>query len=363
MAVGNTTGTLLRFTLFGESHGVAIGGIIDGFPAGFEVNTAFIDEMLAQRSSTTARYETRRKESDEVEFLSGIVNGRTIGSPVAFLIRNKNNRGSDYESLKDVFRPGHADWVYYQKYGIHPQPGGGRASGRETAARVVAGALAIDFLKGQGIEIGSFVSEIAGIHAQVDSTTISVQEVLQSDLYCPDSDASRKMNAFLEKLADENDSAGGVVSTFVRGLPAGLGEPVFAKISSLLAAAALSIPAARGVDFGDGLTASTLLGSEFNDVMHSVNGKTVFATNHSGGIQAGISNGNTLLMRTFFRPPSSIAKVQQTVDLKGNQVQIEVKGRHDVCFVPRAAVVVSSMVALVIMDLFLQKKSYDLGGK
>lgn len=359
MAAGNTIGTLLRLTLFGESHGSAIGGVIDGFPAGFTINFNSIANALLQRSPSGLLHETSRKEPDEVEFLSGIANGKTNGSPIAYFIRNKNVRSSDYNSLKNVFRPGHADWVYYQKYGIQPQSGGGRASGRETAARVVAGAIAMDFLKKQGIEIGSFVSEIAGVRAYVDLEKVSMQSVLQANLFCPDLNASQKMKEALDLLVANNDSAGGTITTFVRGLPAGLGEPVFGKISSQLAAAALSIPAVRGVDFGDGFGASSLSGSEFNDSMTNENGKIGFSSNHSGGIQAGISNGNTLVMHTWFRPPSSIGKMQQSISNKGEAVSIVVDGRHDACFVPRAAVIVSSMAALVVMDLWLQKKSYD----
>lgn len=363
MAAGNTIGTLLRLTLFGESHGSAIGGVIDGFPAGFTINSDSVTAALLQRSPSGYLHETSRKEPDEVEFLSGISNGKTNGSPIAYSIRNKNVRSNDYNSLKNVFRPGHADFVYYQKYGIQPQSGGGRASGRETAARVVAGAIVMDFLKMQGIEIGSFVSEIAGIKTNIDVEKVTMQTVLNSDLYCPDLHASQKMKEALDILVAERNSAGGTITTYVRGLPAGLGEPVFGKISSQLAAAALSIPAARGVDFGDGFGTASLTGSEFNDSMTTKNGKPVFKSNHSGGIQAGISNGNTLVMHTWFRPPSSIGKMQESISPDGNAVNLVVEGRHDACFVPRAAVVVSSMVAIVVMDLLLQKKSYDLGGK
>lgn len=358
MAAGNTYGTLVKLTLFGESHGDSVGGVIDGFPAGFAVNDDLLKTMLKQRLPVSL-FETKRREEDAVEFLSGIENNTTLGSPIAFRIRNTNARPGDYESLKNIFRPGHADFVYHEKYGIEPQSGGGRASGRETAARVVAGALALGFLRDKGIDIISYVSAIG--QEKINDTGDWKEEsvVFNSPVRCPDHEAESRMQQYLKQIADAKDSIGGCITTLVRGLPAGLGEPVFGKLNAVLAQAILSIPGAKGIDFGEGFAGLHLKGSEYNDVPHMKNGHVTFGTNHSGGIQAGISNGNIVRMRTAFRPASSVGIAQMSINTAGQNVELTISGRHDACFAPRAAVVVTSMIAMALMDAWLQFKSYD----
>lgn len=358
MAAGNSFGTLLRLTLFGESHGPAIGGILDGFPALREINFTLIEKMLQQRAPVQ-KHETKRKEKDAVEFLSGTDGKISLGSPLAFMIRNTDVRSADYKGLKNVFRPGHADFVYNRKYGIDPQSGGGRASGRETAARVVAGALALDFLRSQGVDIISYVSAIGSQSMMRAGSWFSEKAIFNNNLHCPDRNASLRMQDEIDKVLAIKNSIGGKITTVVKGLPAGVGEPVFGKINAVLSQAVMSIPGAKGVDFGEGFDGLSLKGSEYNDVPTSENKKISFASNHSGGIQAGISNGNDIVMNTVFRPSSSIGIQQNSVDLEGNETSILVSGRHDACYVPRAAIVVTAMAAVAIMDLWLQFKSSD----
>jgi len=359
MAAGNTFGQILKFTSFGESHGPAIGGVIDGFPAGFEPDMDFVNEMVQKRSPSGSVWETSRKEKDEVEILSGIQEGKTLGSPIAFIFRNSNIRSGDYSVINKHFRPGHADYTYFKKYGIDGQGGGGRASGRETVARVFAGALALDYLRREGIEILSFVSAIGNIEAAFDEINIEESTIDSSVLRCPDKDAEKEMLVLLEVLKQEQDSVGGCVSTLVRHIPKGLGEPLFAKFNAVLSQAMMSIPAAKAVEFGVGKKGLGLKGSEYNDSMQMINGEIGYLSNNSGGIQAGISNGNDLFFTTSFRPPSSVGKKQQTVSRSGKDSVIEINGRHDVCFVPRAVPVVTAMTALSILDLLLLHNAYQ----
>jgi len=358
MAAGNSFGHILKFTSFGESHGPAIGGVLDGFPAGFEPDMDFVNEMIQKRSPSGSVWETSRKEKDEVEILSGIHEGKTLGSPIAFLFRNSNIRSADYSEINKHFRPGHADYSYFRKYGIEGQNGGGRASGRETVARVFAGAMALDFLRRKGIEILSFVSAIGSIEAVCDEKNIHAHKIDSSVLRCPDSDAERKMLVLLESLNREQDSIGGCVGTVVRNIPAGLGEPLFAKFNAVLSQALMSIPAAKAVEFGIGKNGLGLKGSEYNDGMQIKDGEIEFLSNNSGGIQAGITNGNDLFFTTCFRPPSSVGKIQKTVSRKNEDVELKIEGRHDVCFVPRAVPVVTAMTALCVLDLLLMNNAY-----
>lgn len=358
MPSGNTSGKLLSITLFGESHGPATGAVLDGFPAGVEINRALIEIMLKQRAPVAA-FETKRREDDTVEFLSGMHNNKTTGGPVAFIVRNTGARSGDYDELQHVFRPGHADYVSFQKYGNLPQAGGGRASGRETVARVVAGALALDFLRSQDIDIISYVSAIGASSMKNSGQWFDEKSVFGSALNCPDKNAEAAMQKVIDDVVAAKDSIGGKITTVVKGLPAGVGEPVFGKLNAVLSQAVMSIPGAKGVDFGEGFSGIHLRGSQYNDAMQSDKGKIKFATNHSGGIQAGISNGNLVVMNTVFRPASSIGVEQSTVDIDGNEKNITVGGRHDACFVPRAAIVVTSMTALALMDLWLQFKSVE----
>ncbi|HCB63195.1 MAG: chorismate synthase [Bacteroidetes bacterium GWF2_43_63] len=358
MSAGNTFGSLLKLTLFGESHGPAVGGVLDGFPAGLEINQALIGDMLKQRAPVSV-HETARREDDVVEFLSGVMNNTTSGGPVAFIIRNTGARSGDYNDLKSVFRPGHADYVSFKKYGNLPQAGGGRASGRETAARVVAGAMALDFLRSENIDIISYVSAIGAAVLKNSGQWFDEKVVFNSLLHCPDNTAEAAMQQLIDDVVLLKDSIGGKITTVVKGLPAGVGEPVFGKINAVLSQAVMSIPGAKGVDFGEGFSGISLRGSQYNDAMQPEKGKISFASNHSGGIQAGISNGNLLVMNTAFRPASSIGIKQDTVDVENNKTTVTVGGRHDACFVPRAAIVVTSMTALALMDLLLQFKSFE----
>lgn len=359
MSAGNTFGKLLKITLFGESHGAAVGAVIDGFPSGIEINFSLIEKMLKLRSPSNTIYETSRKEADKVEFLSGVSNNITLGTPIAFIVRNTNVNPSDYAEIKNIFRPGHADFVYHKKYKTNLQSGGGRASGRETVARVVAGALALDFLKSKEIDIISYVSSIGNIKMEGVGRWFSEEDVCENTLHCPDGEARAKMDLLLKDVVSKKDSIGGIVTTVVSGLPIGLGEPVFGKISSLLSNAIFSIPGVKGVEFGDGFESASMLGSEYNDIMNIENDNIYFETNHCGGIQAGITNGNNLIVNTAFRPASSIGIEQKSVDISGNKVNFLIKGRHDVCYVPRAAVIVTSMAALTIADLWFQYKSFN----
>ena len=349
MSAGNTFGSLLKTTLFGESHGAAVGAVIDGFPSGIEINFSLIEKMLKLRSSSNAIYETSRKEADKVEFLSGVSNNITLGTPIAFIVRNTDVNPNDYAEIKNIFRPGHADFVYHKKYKTDIQSGGGRASGRETAARVVAGALALDFLRSQKIDIISYVSSIGDIKMKDAGKWFSEEDVQENPLRCPDADARVKMDLLLKDVSSKKDSVGGIVTTVVSGLPIGLGEPVFGKISSLLSCAIFSIPGVKGVEFGDGFKSASMLGSEFNDVMNVENDNVYFETNHCGGIQAGITNGNNLIVNTAFRPASSIGIEQRSVDVSGEKVSFSIKGRHDACYVPSSYY--SHLVALAIVDL------------
>ncbi|MBN2730770.1 MAG: chorismate synthase [Bacteroidales bacterium] len=359
MAAANTLGHILHFTSFGESHGPAIGGVIDGFPAGFKPDMKFINSVLQMRSPQGSLWETERKEKDEVEILSGMADGKTLGSPIAFIFRNSNTRSGDYDEINKHFRPGHADYTYFKKYGIDGQSGGGRASGRETVARVFAGALAMDFLRTKNIEILSFVSAIGSIQASFDVKNLAKNTIESSVLRCPDSVSEQKMLVLLENLKKESDSIGGGITSIVRNLPAGLGEPLFAKINAVLSQAVMSIPAVKAVEFGAGMKSAEMKGSEFNDSMSQKNGEIHFESNNSGGIQGGISNGNDLVFTTWFRPPSSHGQKQKTISRENENSELEIKGRHDVCFVPRAVPVVFAMTALSVLDLLLLNSAYQ----
>lgn len=359
MAAGNTFGQLLKFTSFGESHGSAIGGVVDGFPAGFKPDMEYINDLVQKRSPSGFAWETPRKEKDEVEILSGMANGKTLGSPIAFIFRNSNIRSGDYDEINKHFRPGHADYAYFKKYGIEGQRGGGRSSGRETVARVFAGALAMDYLRTKGIEILSFVSTIGSIQANFDLKNLTKNTIESSVLRCPDSVSEQKILVLLENLKKESDSIGGGITSVVRNLPAGLGEPLFAKINAALSQAVMSIPAVKAVEFGVGIRSAEMKGSEFNDLMSLKNGEIQFETNNSGGIQGGISNGNDLVFTTWFRPPSSHGQKQKTISRENENSEFEIKGRHDVCFVPRAVPVVSAMTALSVLDLLLIHYAYQ----
>jgi len=351
----NAFGTNFRFTSFGESHGAVIGGVIDGCLSAVVVDFDFLQNEMKRRRTAQSEFASQRTESDEVIFLSGIFEGKTTGAPIAFIIENENARSVDYENFKNIFRPSHADFTYFKKYGIRDFRGGGRSSARETAARVVAGAFAKMILREKGIYINAFTSQIGSYKISVPIEEIDFSTIEKSPVRCPQADLADEMLDFLKKIKEQGDSIGGTVTCVVSGLCAGIGEPIFDKLQARLAAAMLSIPAVHGFDYGIGFEGVTQTGSEQNDIFISKNGKILTATNNSGGIQGGISNGMPVYFRVLFKPASSIGQRQQTVDIQGNATEIKIDGRHDVCLVPRAVPVVEAMTAITLADFILAK--------
>ena len=351
---GNTFGKIFQLTTFGESHGVAIGGIIDGCPSGLEIDFAGIQQELNRRRPGQSIYTTQRNEADEVEFLSGIFEGKTTGTPIAFTVKNTNHRSEDYDQLSQAFRPSHADYTYTAKYGNYDFRGGGRASARETIARVVAGSIAKQLLLRKGIRFQAYVKQIGCIKAE-NLSNISLEAIENSPVRCPDETASAKMMQLIEDCIHKGDTLGGVIFCSIQGCPVGLGEPVFDKLQADLAKAMLSINAVKAFEYGSGFDGVEMYGSEHND---SFNNNFSTKTNHSGGIQGGISNGAEIYFRLAFKPIATIMQAQETVDKKGNSILMESKGRHDVCVVPRAVPIVEAMAALVIADHWLRNKAY-----
>lgn len=354
---GNTVGQILRLTSFGESHGAALGGILDGFPPGIVVDQPFLQKELDRRRPGQSIATSPRMEKDQIEILSGIFEGKTTGTPIAFIFNNSDQKSSDYDTLKNVFRPAHADYTYNIKYGIADHRGGGRTSARETVVRVAAGAFAKLLLTHAGIEIMGFTIQIGDLKVDPQNCNINPVAIEKSIVRCPDPQISELMVALLKQLQEEGDSTGGIVECRITGCPAGLGEPVFDKLNADLAKAMMSINAAKGFEVGSGFKAAAMKGSEHNDPFRVKNGDVTTLTNNSGGIQGGISNGEPIVFRVAFKPPSSIAKQQQTIDKQGNKTEISIKGRHDPCVVPRAVPVVEAMAALVVADHYLRNIS------
>jgi chorismate synthase len=346
---GNTFGQIFRVTTWGESHGKAIGVVVDGCPPGLALTESDIQQDLDRRKPRAAPSSTPRREPDQVEILSGTFEGKTTGTPISLIIINKDAEGKAYETIKDVFRPGHGDLTYQQKYGIRDHRGGGRASGRETAARVAAGAIARRLLDQEKVLVKAYTLELAGVKAE----KVVVDVVDSNPFFAPDLDAVKRMGERIEEIKASGDSAGGVVEVLVRGCPPGLGEPVFDKLDAELAKAIMSIGAVKAVEIGVGLEAARLLGSECNDEITPEG----FATNRSGGILAGISNGDEIVVRAAVKPISSIEKEQKTVDVQMKPTTISVKGRHDVSAVPRIVPVAEAMVCLVLADHWLRQRT------
>lgn len=353
---GNSFGTLYKLTSFGESHGKCTGGVIEGVLPGLEIDVEFIQSELNRRKPGQSHFETSRKENDIVEFLSGIFEGKATGAPVAFLIRNENYKSIDYNNLKDVFRPSHADYTYWAKYGIYDYRGGGRASARETASRVVAGAIAKLMLRKLNITVSAYTSCIGKIKLEKFYTELDLDSAENNAVRCPDKKIAEKMIQFLNTIKEENDSTGGVVTCVIKNVPAGIGEPVFDKLSAKLAHAMLSINAAKGFEFGSGFRSCEMRGSEHNDEFYMENGRIRTRTNNSGGIQGGISNGEDIYFNVAFKPVSSINKPRKTIDKEGNEVEINEGGRHDICVVPRVVPVVEAMAAMVVWDGVMMNK-------
>ena len=355
----NSIGKLFRLTTFGESHGPAIGGIVEGFPPGLEVDIEQIQrELDRRRPGQDLPGGSMRQETDRVQILSGIYEGRSLGTPIGFIIPNRDARSEDYEHLRDVFRPSHADFTYQMKYGIRDHRGGGRASARETACRVVAGALARQVLMREGLMVYAYTSSIGSVSIGPDLTDFDISHVSESPVRCPSPSTSDEMEKLLRDTALAGDTVGGTVTCFVTGVPAGLGEPVFDKLQAMLAHAMLSIPAAKGFDYGSGFAAAESKGSEQADYfVVNEDGSMATLPNFSGGIQGGISNGMPLIFRVPFKPAATMMRPLECMDRYGREVTIEPRGRHDVCVVPRAVPVVEAMTCITLLDAYLQDSS------
>ena len=352
---GSVYGTLFRVTTWGESHGAGIGAVIDGCPAGLELCEEDIQKYLDRRKPGQNRYTTKRSEDDRVEILSGVFEGRTTGTPISLLIRNQDQRSKDYSSLKDVYRPGHADLGYDRKYGVRDYRGGGRSSGRETAGRVAAGAVAAKVLEQLGVTVSAYTASIGSVVC--DPSAYDAEYLKDSPLCMPDAEAEQKAQAYLEECMAQRDSAGGTVHCVVRGLPAGIGEPVFDKLDALLGQAIFSIGAVKAVEIGDGLWAAMSTGSENNDMYRETADGPEKISNHAGGVLGGISDGDTVLIRAAFKPTPSIGQVQSALNRDGTIQDLEISGRHDPVIVPRAVVVVECMTAITVLDLMMRNMS------
>lgn len=352
----NSFGQVFRLTSFGESHGKAIGGIIDGCPAGLEIDLEFIQNELNRRKPGQSKITTQRDESDQVEFLSGIFEGKTQGTPIAFLIRNKDQHSADYNDLKDVFRPSHADYTYTKKYGSRDHRGGGRSSARETIARVVTGAIAKLLLAHAGVTIQAYVSRVGEIKLAKSHDELDLSLTESNIVRCPDPETAELMIERIELAGREHDTVGGIVSAVIKGVPAGWGEPVFNKLHADLGFAMLGINAVKGFEYGSGFEGTKLSGSKHNDVFINTDSGIRTKTNNSGGIQGGISNGEDIYFNVAFKPIATLLKEQNTVDKLNNEVIINPKGRHDPCVLPRAVPIVESMAAIVLADHYLLQR-------
>jgi len=352
--MSNSFGQLLKLTTFGESHGLAIGGILEGFPAGFEIDLNDLQVQMNRRRPGQSNITTPRNESDQIEWLSGIFEGKSTGTPIGFIIKNNDPRSQDYDKLKDYYRPSHGDFTYQEKYGHRDYRGGGRTSARETACRVAAGALAHQFLKHKGIHVKTWVSQVGGVKLEKNWEDLNLDLIDSNEVRCPDKATADAMIAHIEQVKAEQDSVGGIISGVILGLPAGVGEPVFDKLQARLAYAMLGINAVKGFEYGAGFSAASSKGSLMNDpFLKDVSGKIITQTNHSGGIQGGLSNGMPVTFQVAFKPVATIGLMQDSVDQAGNAIKLAAKGRHDPCVVPRAVPIVEAMAALVAADLWL----------
>ena len=355
----NTFGEIFRLTTFGESHGPAIGGVIDGMPAGISIDLGVVQHELDRRRPGQSALTTPRKESDRVEILPGLFEGKTTGTPIGFIIRNENQHSADYDNLRDVFRPSHADYTYYNKYGIRDHRGGGRASARETAARCVAGAFAKIALQTQGISVKAYTSQVGGIALPGTYKDYDLNAIESNAVRCPEAATAEKMADLIKSVKAEGDTIGGIITGVITGVPVGVGEPVFGKLHAALGAAMLSINAAKGFDYGSGFEGVAQRGSEQNDLfVADGDGQVHTLTNNSGGIQGGISNGEDIYFRVVFKPVATLLREQPTVDKDGHAATIKARGRHDACVLPRAVPVVESMAAMTVLDYLLLANLY-----
>lgn len=354
---GNSFGTLFKISTFGESHGEGIGVVIDGCPAGLKIDEIYIQNEMDRRKPGQSNITTQRKEADSIQILSGIFDGQSTGTPIAIFIPNENAKSKDYSHIKDSFRPSHADFTYQEKYGIRDYRGGGRASARETAARVAAGAIAKLLLKHYEIEINAFVSAVGEIELDKDFDQLDFSKTENNSVRCPDTGIAEKMEALIKEVRKEGDTVGGIVSCIAKNVPVGLGEPVFDKLHADLGKAMLNINAVKGFEIGSGFSAAKMRGSKHNDIFAKKQETIKTKSNHSGGIQGGISNGMPIQFNVAFKPVATIMQNQQSLDKDCNEVIIEGKGRHDPCVVPRAVPIVEAMTALVLADHLLRNRS------
>ena len=347
----NTFGNIFRLTTFGESHGAGIGGVIDGMPAGIKVDFDFLQTELDRRKPGQSNLTTSRKESDKVEILSGVFEGVTTGCPIGFFVRNENQHSNDYDNMRNVFRPSHADFTYQNKYGIRDHRGGGRTSARETIARVVGGAFAKMVLREKGIHITAYTSQVGTICLSGNYNGYDLSNIEKNPVRCPDMDIASKMAQLIAEVKADGDTIGGVITAVIKGCPIGLGEPVFDKLHAQLGAAMLGINAVKGFEYGEGFAGVTARGSQQNDIfVPNGNGSITTQTNHSGGIQGGLSNGQDIYFRVAFKPVATLLREQPTVDKDGNPTTLKARGRHDPCVLPRAVPIVEAMAAMVILD-------------
>ena len=351
--MSNTFGNIFRLTTFGESHGEAVGGVVDGMPAGIDIDLAFIQAELDRRRPGQSKITTSRNEPDKVEILSGVFEGKSTGCPIGFIVRNTNQHSQDYENMRCLFRPSHADYTYQQKYGIRDHRGGGRSSARITISRCVGGALAKLALRQLGVSIQAYTSQVGSIALERDYHLYDLTLTETNAVRCPDPEKARQMEALISEVKAEGDTIGGIITCVIKGCPVGLGEPEFGKLHAALGSAMLSINAVKGFEYGEGFDGVTARGSEQNDLFRQENGNITTATNHSGGIQGGISNGQDIYFRIAFKPVATLLKEQKTVDLEGNPTSLTARGRHDPCVLPRAVPVVEAMAAMTILDHFM----------
>lgn len=355
--MGNTFGNIFRLTTFGESHGPAVGGVVDGMPAGIDIDLDFIQGELNRRRPGQSKITTSRNEADKVELLSGVFDGKSTGCPIGFVVHNTNQHSADYDNLRDIFRPSHADYTYYSKYGIRDHRGGGRSSARITISRCVGGALAKLVLRKMGIDVTAYTSQVGDIALSKDYSLYDMGEIERNNVRCPDPVKARLMEQLITDVKASGDTVGGVVTCVVKGCPPGIGEPEFGKLHAMLGMAMLSINAAKGFEYGDGFDCAASRGSLENDVFVADENGVHTATNHSGGIQGGISNGEDIYFRTAFKPVATILRPQPTVDKNGRNTTFCANGRHDPCVVPRAVPIVEAMTAMTILDNIILNKS------
>lgn len=355
---GSAYGDIFRITTWGESHGKALGVVVDGCPSGIALNEDVIQQYMDRRRPGGIKYSTPRKESDRIEIMSGVFGGKTTGTPISMMVVNENQRSGDYSEIASYYRPGHADYTFDKKYGFRDYRGGGRSSGRETIGRVAGGAVALQLLNELGIEVMAYSKQIGPFAIGKDK--FSKSDVLASSLYMPDGEAEKKASGYLDEMMRNGDSAGGIVECVVKGMPAGAGEPVFDKLDAQLAKALMSIGAVKGVEIGAGFNAASMRGSDNNDGYEMSGGSIVKLTNNSGGVTGGMSDGSDIVVRAAFKPTPSIAATQRTVNKNGENIEVSIKGRHDPIIVPRAVVVVEAMTGITIADMLLKNMASNI---